>query len=92
MNNKKMSVYKKKRKKKEITDDLFYLGTAIFGCVGLGSILYILLKAKSSSVTVYSLFDPNSIGELNFEIFLMFFFIFFIIIAFTRHLRNRLRV
>ena len=91
MNNKKMSVYKKKRKKKEITDDLFYLGTAIFGCVGLGSILYILLKTKSSTSDILVI-NPNSIGELDLEIFLMFFFIFFIIIAFTRHLRNRLRV
>ena len=78
------------KENKGITDDLFYLGTTVFGCVGLGSILYILLKAKSSTSDILVL-NPNSIGELNFEIFICFSFLFFVIIAFTRYLINRIR-
>jgi len=76
---------------KNITDDLFYLWTTIFGCVGLGSILYILLKAKDSSVTVYSIFNPNTIGELNLEIGIIIFCLSFVILAFSRYLTNRIK-
>jgi len=81
--------FKMKRNKK-IIDDLFYLGTSIFGCVGLGSILFLLLRINETQSNTLTI-NPNSIGELGFEILMIVFFLFFIVLSFSRYLINRIK-